>query len=98
MPAGAVQPCDSDAVAFLQMGYARAQLGYKARAFVAGDKGQRGFNRPIAIRRVQVGVADTARDYLHQHLSRPWIWYWNFANLQRLAEFFDESRFHRLCH
>ena len=98
MPAGAVQPCDSDAVAFLQMGDARAQLGYEARAFMSGCKGQSWFDRPIAIRRVQVGMTDTARDDLDQCLSRPWIWNWNFSNLQWLAEFIDECRFHCFRH
>src|SRR3984957_11275862 len=80
------------------MGYARSQLGYKARALVPGDKGQSGFDRPIAIRRVQVGVADAARYHFDQRLSGSWIWNGNFANLQRFTEFIDENRFHCLCH
>jgi hypothetical protein len=81
MPAGAVQPCDANAVAFLQMGYAGSQLRDEARAFVPRDKGQSGFDRPIAIRCVQVGVADTTSDYFDQRLSRPWIWNGNFSKL-----------------
>jgi hypothetical protein len=81
MSAGAVQPCDSNPVAFLQMLHAPTQLGHKPRAFVAGDKWQSGFDRPIAIRRMQVGVTDTTRGYAYQRLSWPWIWNWNFPNL-----------------
>src|SRR5271170_2223116 len=98
MPARAVKPRDSDAVAFFQMGHARAQFGHKARAFMPRDKGQSWFNRPIAICCVYVGMADTARDYLDQRLPRSWIWNWNFPNFQRFAEFIDESRFHCFPH
>ena len=81
MPASAVQPRDSHAIAFLQMSHARAQFSHKSRAFVSRDKRQSGFDRPIAISRMQVGVADAACDHLNQRLSRPWIWNWNFLNL-----------------
>jgi hypothetical protein len=47
---------------------------------------------------MQVGVTNAAGHDFHQSLARPWIWNRNFSNLQRLAELFDESRFHRFRH
>src|ERR1700720_2924623 len=98
MATSAVQPRDPDAVAFLQMFHARSNLGHKSRAFMPGYKWQSGFHRPIAVCGMQVGVADTTRDHFDQSLTRPWIRNWNFPNLQRLAEFLDESCLHCICH
>jgi hypothetical protein len=94
MPAGTVQPSDSNAVAFFQMSYTRAQLGDEAGAFVSWGEGQSWLNRPIAIRRVYISVTDSTRDYCDQRLTWSWIWNWNFPNLQRFAEFFDDCSFH----
>src|ERR1700729_2957452 len=39
-------------------------------ALVAGDERRRGLDRPVAVRGVDVGVAQTARLDLHAHLPR----------------------------
>ena len=58
-----------------------AHFRNKPSAFVSGDKRQRWLHRPIAICGVQVGVADSARDYFDQYFAWLWIWYWNLTNL-----------------
>src|ERR1700733_1550512 len=49
---------------------ASRKLGDDADPLVAGDERRRGLDRPIAVRSVDVGVAQAARLDLHAHLTR----------------------------
>ena len=65
-----MQPCDADPISFFQVGDARPKRSHNARAFMPGDKWRVGFDRPIALHCVQVGMTHTGRDDLDQSLSR----------------------------
>ena len=72
MPAVAarrIEPRDADAVAFLDVRNAGADGGDMADALMARDEGRLGLDRPIAVRGVQVGVADAARRDLDEDLA-----------------------------
>ncbi|MNF91961.1 hypothetical protein D3C84_745850 [compost metagenome] len=96
--AGRVQPGNADPVAFLDVGDPGAHGDHVADAFVAGNEGRLGLDRPVALGSVQVGVADAAGGDLHQQLSGTGGGHRDFADLQRFAERGDNSRFHRLGH
>lgn len=66
-----IQPRHTHAIAFFGRGHAAAERGDNADTFVSGRKRQRGFDRPITIGRVQVGMTYPARLGFHQHLPRP---------------------------
>ncbi|MNV48683.1 hypothetical protein D3C71_1406020 [compost metagenome] len=55
--AGRVQPRNADAVAFLDVGDAGTYRDHMANAFVAGNEWRIGLDRPVALHRVQIGVA-----------------------------------------
>ncbi|KAF1852498.1 hypothetical protein Lal_00037231 [Lupinus albus] len=95
---GRMQPGHADTVAFLDVLHARAQRGDVARAFVAGNERGGGFDRPVAMGRVQVGMADAAGFELDQDLARTRRGDGHLFNRQGLAEFADDGRFHHLRH
>ena len=101
MPAVAarrIEPRNADAVAFLDMRDARADGGDMADALVARDEWRLGLDRPIAVRRVQVRVADAARRDLDKDLAGLWARHRYLLNNQRLIELTDDCRFHGLGH
>src|SRR5690606_1582468 len=57
--AGAPQPGVADSVADLDPGHTVADGDDRARAFVPGDEGRSGFDGPVAVPRMEVGVTDT---------------------------------------
>jgi hypothetical protein len=62
---------DGDLVSAVTDGVlARRELGDDADPLVAGDERRRGLGRPVAVRGVDVGVAQAACLDLHAHLSR----------------------------
>ena len=69
-----------------------------ACAFVTGNERQRRLHRPVAVRCVEVRVADAARDDLDQDLAGPGCRDRHFLDRERLAERADHGRFHRLRH
>ena len=93
-----VQPRDADGVAFLEAGHAGADRRDDARAFVTRNERQLRLHRPIAVRRMEIRVADAARDDLDQHLAGPRCRDRHFLDRERLAEGADHGRFHRLRH
>jgi hypothetical protein len=96
--AGVVQPGDADRVAFLEPAYTGTERGDDAGALVSGDESRRRFHRPIAVRGVQVGVADAGGDDLHEHLAGAWRGYRDLFDRQRLAERMHDRRAHHLRH
>ncbi|MCY1240223.1 hypothetical protein D9M72_530600 [compost metagenome] len=96
--AGAVEPGHADAVAFFHAGHAAAHGGNKAHAFVAGDEGQGGFDRPVAVGGVQVGMADARGFDLYLDLAGAGLGNRNFVDRERRAEFTHHRGFHRCRH
>ena len=64
-----------------------------ADAFVAGDEGQGGLDRPVAVGGVQVGVAHARGDHLHQHLAGWDVGDRHFFDPQGLAELWTTAAF-----
>src|SRR5215469_3059975 len=95
MAARAVQPRDTDSVAFLQMCNTRTERNNDPRSFVSGREGNVWLHRPIAVSRVQVSVADPTCDNFYQGLPGPWYGHRNLSYHQRLAELFDNRCSHR---
>ena len=62
------QPGHRDAVADSKLAHTRAQLGDDADALVAGDERRRRLDRPVAMRGVDIGVAQATRLDPHSHL------------------------------
>jgi hypothetical protein len=71
MHARIVKPSDAYGVALLQSGYAWTDRGNNSGNLMTWDEGQVGFNRPIAVSRVEIRVTNAARDYLDKKLARP---------------------------
>ena len=70
MPAGAVQPCDSNAVTFFQVGNPRPEGNHNPCSFVTRYERQRWFDWPIALSSMQICVTYSARNDFYQGL--PW--------------------------
>ena len=70
MTAGGVEPRHADAIAFLDGGDAATDGDDVARALVARNERRRWLHRPVATRRVQVGMADAASLDLHHEFDR----------------------------
>ena len=67
--AGIMQPRDPDSVPQFEIGHVRAEASDDADDLVARRERQRGFCRPVAFGRMQVGVAHAAGHHLDQNLS-----------------------------
>src|SRR5580700_4797200 len=94
MSTGAVQPGDSDAVAFLQVRNSCPESGDDSRSFVTRNERHPGLDWPIAVHRMQIGVTYSSRKYLYQCLAWPRRWDGNFSHHQRLAKLFDNGCSH----
>jgi len=90
----AVQPSNADSIAFPQMCNTRPERDSNPRSFVSRREGKIRLHRPIAVGRMQVSVADSACDNLHQGLPWPRLGYWDLSQHQRIAELFDDGCLH----
>ena len=70
-----MQPRDANWIAFLQVGYARADRRDNAGTLVAGNKWWGGLDRPITVGGMEIRMANPGRDDLHQYLPRTRGWY-----------------------
>ncbi|MNV49904.1 hypothetical protein D3C71_1418770 [compost metagenome] len=98
MAAGRIQPWDADPVALADMADAGAHRHHVADALVTGNERRVGLDRPVAVHRMQVGVAHATRFDLHQDVAGAGPRYLHFLDAQRLAEFADDSGLHGLVH
>jgi hypothetical protein len=98
MTAGRVQPGHTDAIAFLHRGYARAHGGDGPDAFMTRNEGRLGLDRPVAIRGMQVRMADATRFDLHEDLAWSNLRDRHLLDRQRLLELAHQRRLHRLGH
>ncbi len=94
MTARAVQPRNTDSIAFLQVCNTRAERDNDSRSLMSGRDGKARLHRPIAVRRVQVGVANSTRDDFYQGLPRPRRRHWKLSYHERLAELFNDCCSH----
>src|SRR5271157_1729202 len=94
MTARAMQPRNTDPVAFLQVCNTRAERDNDPRSLMSGRDRKIWLHRPIAVRRVQVGVADPTRDDFHQGLPRPGRRHRKLSHHERLAELFNDCGAH----
>ena len=98
VPAGGVEPGHADPVAFLHMGDARTDGGDMPDAFMAGNEGRVGFDRPVPFCRVQVGMAHAGCRNLDQDLPGADRRDRRLLDDQGLAEFADDRRLHGFRH
>ena len=68
--AGVAEPRHRDPVAECDLGHAPAELAHDADALVAGDERRSRLHRPVAVRGVDVGMAEARRLHLDQDLPR----------------------------
>jgi hypothetical protein len=96
--AGGIEPGDADAVAFPDVRDAGAHGGDMTDAFVTRDERRLGLHRPIAVRGMQVGVADAARRDPDEDLAGAGVRHGNLLDNEGLPEFTDDCCFHGLGH
>jgi hypothetical protein len=98
--AGGAQPGHGDPVTLPQPGQlrdTRAEALNEPDSLVAGDQRKLRFDRPVAVGCVDVGVTQTRRLDLDDHLARTGFGLWYLLELKRLAEIVNDSDFHD-CH
>jgi hypothetical protein len=91
---GESEPWQGDPVARRDLGHPRSEALDNPHTLVAGDERRFRLDWPVAVRGVDVGVAQTRRLDPHHHLARPSDRLWHILDNQRLAELMDYSGFH----
>ena len=89
-----MQPGHTHPVTLLDGGHARPHRAHPADALVSGYEGQRGLDRPVAARRMDVRVAHSARFGLDQDLPGPGGGDLPFTQHHRLLELLDHRHLH----
>jgi hypothetical protein len=72
--AGVVEPSHPDRIALLEPGHAGAERGDDSRDLVTWDEGWCRLHRPVAISRMEVGMADATGNHLNQYFAGPGNW------------------------
>jgi hypothetical protein len=98
MTACGVKPDDSDAIAFLDGLDVLANAGDEADALVAGDEGWCGFDGPVALCSVQVGMTYAASFHLDLNFFWAGLRDCHLLDDEGLAEFANDCSLHSLCH
>src|SRR5208282_4798449 len=93
-----MQPRNTDPIAFLDAADGTADGGHRSHAFVARDEGWFWLDGPIALRSVEVRVADTGRRNANQDLVLVRLWNRYLLECERLSKFADDGCFHRVAH
>ena len=89
------EPGHGDAVADRHLRDAGAELLDDADALVAGDEGRRRLDRPVAVRRMDVGVAETRRLDPDEDVARAGNRRLDLLEPQRLGERVHDCRLHQ---
>ena len=97
LAAGREEPGVPDELADVQVRDALAEGDDLADALVAGDERRRRLDRPVAVSRVEVGVADPAGDELDQRLAGSGDGDGEVLDGQPAAELLDDCCVH-VCH
>src|SRR5262249_36076766 len=95
---GRVKPGHADPITLLDVCHSRADRGDIADPLVTRDERRLGLDRPIAIERMKVGMANARRGDLHQDFAGARRWNVHFLDLERLAEFPHYGGLHCLAH
>src|SRR5262249_73178 len=90
--AGGLNPCRTDAVAYLASGHIRSQADDPAHGLVAKDS--RKWPGKVSKRLGHIGVADAAGVHLHQHLTWTRLRLRNIFDLPRTAHGGYDCGFH----
>src|SRR5208282_3510436 len=93
-----MQPRNSDPIALLDAADGTADRGHRSHAFVAGDEGWFWLDGPIALRGVEVRVADPGRRDANEDLVLVRLRNGYLLECERLSEFADDGRFHSVAH
>ena len=93
-----MQPRNSDPIALLDAADGTADRGHRSHAFVAGDEGRFWLDGPIALRGVEVRVADPGRRDANEDLVLVRLRNRYLLECERLSEFADDGCFHRVAH
>src|SRR4029453_16960079 len=75
-----------------------ADRGHRSHAFVSGDEGRLWLDGPIALRGVEVRVANPGRRDANEDLVLVRLRNSYFLKRELLAEFADDRSFHRVAH
>src|SRR5476649_1896298 len=98
MSTGGIEPGHTNAVPFFHGRDTRADGGDYADTLMARDERQRGLQRPVAVRGMQIGMTDATGLGLDQYLPSTGRWNVDFLQHQWFAERFDNSRLHFAFH
>src|SRR5665213_548075 len=90
MAARRVKPGHAYPVALLNDRYARSDGADHSDSLMAGHKRECWLHRPVAMRRMEIGVAHAASLGLHQNLPRTGRGDVHFSKRQRFAELLDD--------
>ncbi len=91
-----VEPRNADPVALLHDRNARSNGRYQTDALMSRNEREFGFQRPVSMRGMEIGVAYAAGLRLNQDLPRPGSRNVPFPNHQGLSEFFNNCGLHRV--
>jgi hypothetical protein len=89
-----IEPGHADPVALLHDRHARSNGDYQPDGLVAGNERKRGLHWPVAVRGMEIGVANAAGLGLHQDLARPGRGNVQLLKHQGLSELLDNRGVH----
>jgi hypothetical protein len=98
MAACRVKPRHTHSITLFHVLYARADRGDISNTFMSRDERQCGFDGPIAVGRVQIGMADARRLDVDENVTGAGLWNGDFLDAKRLAECMDYRGFHHVGH
>ena len=94
VPARRVEPGHANAISQLKVGDIRPYRHHLADPFMTGNKRRYRFDGPVALRRMEIGMADAGRRNFHQHLPCANFWYGYLLNNQRCTKRLNHGSFH----
>jgi hypothetical protein len=95
--ARALQPGDPDSLADRPFSHALADLTHDPDGLVTGNERQHWVGQ-LAFDDVKICPADSTDSEANQDVPRAWLWYWNFAKLQRRGSHIRRARQHHCLH
>ena len=93
-----MQPRNADAIALLDAKDGTADGGHRPHAFVSGYEGRVRLDGPIALRCVEIGMADPRRGNTDENLVLLGFRNGHFLDREWSPEMVDDGGFHRAGH
>ena len=93
-----VEPGHTDPVTLLHDSHASSDGGDQPDGFMARNEWKRGLQRPVAMRGMEIGVANTAGLGLDQDLAHLGRGYVKLPKHQRFSEPLHNRGLHFMCH